>query len=184
MKGQMDPSDAFTRSSSNVSLALLVRSGNDGSSGSSRGRGGAGGSRRMMRRVLHGVITFIFAIEEILYTVQTHVHFVLIFISSSGTPLSLSDLQRILSAAELLSEMLREVNPNDHEAVNDEIIAELVNQCRSYQKKIMSMVSSVRDEDLFSQSLDLNDILQILHSKHDAIASGHSQSLNALIGSA
>lgn len=28
---------------------------------------------------------------------------------------SLSDLQRILSAAELLSEMLREVNPNDHE---------------------------------------------------------------------
>uniref|UniRef100_A0A453QT06 VHS domain-containing protein n=1 Tax=Aegilops tauschii subsp. strangulata TaxID=200361 RepID=A0A453QT06_AEGTS len=36
-------------------------------------------------------------------------------ISSSGSPLSLSDLQRILSAAELLSEMLREVDPNDHE---------------------------------------------------------------------
>ncbi|XP_044957422.1 TOM1-like protein 6 isoform X1 [Hordeum vulgare subsp. vulgare] len=93
-------------------------------------------------------------------------------ISSSGSPLSLSDLQRILSAAELLSEMLREVNPNDHEAVNDEIIAELVNQCRSYQKKIMSLVSSVSDEDLLSQSLDLNDRLQILLSKHDAIASG------------
>uniref|UniRef100_A0A453QT15 GAT domain-containing protein n=1 Tax=Aegilops tauschii subsp. strangulata TaxID=200361 RepID=A0A453QT15_AEGTS len=85
---------------------------------------------------------------------------------------SLSDLQRILSAAELLSEMLREVDPNDHEAVNDEIIAELVNQCRSYQKKIMSLVSSVSDEDLLSQSLDLNDRLQILLSKHDAIASG------------
>ncbi|KAM3195205.1 hypothetical protein ACQJBY_071344 [Aegilops geniculata] len=93
-------------------------------------------------------------------------------ISSSGSPLSLSDLQRILSAAELLSEMLREVDPNDHEAVNDEIIAELVNQCRSYQKKIMSLVSSVSDEDLLSQSLDLNDKLQILLSKHDAIASG------------
>ncbi|KAE8790727.1 TOM1-like protein 2 [Hordeum vulgare] len=109
----MDPSGASASSSSNVSLASLVRS---GSSGSSHGRGGADGSRRMMRRVLRGVITFIFAI----------------------------DLQRILSAAELLSEMLREVNPNDHEAVNDEIIAELVNQCRSYQKKIMSLVSSVR----------------------------------------
>lgn len=93
-------------------------------------------------------------------------------ISSSGSPLSLSDLQRILSAAELLSEMLREVNPNDHEAVNDEIIAELVSQCRSYQKKIMSLVSSVSDEDLLSQSLDLNDRLQILLSQHDAIASG------------
>ncbi|VAI81387.1 unnamed protein product [Triticum turgidum subsp. durum] len=57
----MDPSGAFARSSSNVSLASLVRSGSGGS-GSSRGRGGAGGSRRMVRRVLRGVITFIFAI--------------------------------------------------------------------------------------------------------------------------
>jgi hypothetical protein len=55
----MDPSGAFSRSSSNVSLASLVRS---GSGGSGRGRGGAVGSRRMMQRVLRGVITFIFAI--------------------------------------------------------------------------------------------------------------------------
>jgi hypothetical protein len=52
----MDPTGAFSRSSSNVSLASLVRS------GSGRGRGGAVGSRRMMQRVLRGVITFIFAI--------------------------------------------------------------------------------------------------------------------------
>ncbi|KAL6873931.1 hypothetical protein ACP4OV_014013 [Aristida adscensionis] len=66
----MDPSGAFLqqgafpRSSSNVSLSSLGRS---GSGGSGRGRGagaGAGGTRgrRMMRRVCRGVITFIFAI--------------------------------------------------------------------------------------------------------------------------
>uniref|UniRef100_A0A453T8X6 YMGG-like Gly-zipper domain-containing protein n=1 Tax=Aegilops tauschii subsp. strangulata TaxID=200361 RepID=A0A453T8X6_AEGTS len=58
----MDPSGAFARSSSNVSLASLVRSGSGGSSGSSGSSRGRGGSRRMVRRVLRGVITFIFAI--------------------------------------------------------------------------------------------------------------------------
>lgn len=61
----MDPSGAFLqqapssfpRSSSNVSLSSLARSG----SGGGRGRGGTRG-RKMMRRVCRGVITFIFAI--------------------------------------------------------------------------------------------------------------------------
>ncbi|KAL6630992.1 hypothetical protein ACP70R_028332 [Stipagrostis hirtigluma subsp. patula] len=92
--------------------------------------------------------------------------------SSNRTSLSLSDLERMLGAAELLSEMLRAVNPNDQDAVNDEIITELVKQCQSDQKWIMSSVSSVRDEELLGQALDLNDKLQILLEKHDAIASG------------
>ncbi|KAL6865079.1 hypothetical protein ACP4OV_016230 [Aristida adscensionis] len=92
--------------------------------------------------------------------------------SSNGTSLSMSDLERMLGAAELLSEMLRAVNPNDHDAINDEIIMELVNQCRSDQKRIMSSVSSLRDEELLGQALDLNDKLQILLEKYDAIASG------------
>jgi hypothetical protein len=49
------------------------------------------------------------------------------------------DLERMLGAVELLSEMLRAVDPNDHDAVNDEIITELVNQCRSDQKKVLSL---------------------------------------------
>ncbi|CAN6333483.1 unnamed protein product [Urochloa humidicola] len=92
--------------------------------------------------------------------------------SSNGAPLSMTDLERMLGAAELLSEMLRAVDPSDHDAVNDEIITELVNQCRSDQKKILSLVSSLRDEELLGQALDLNDKLQILLEKHDAMASG------------
>ncbi|WVZ98004.1 hypothetical protein U9M48_043497 [Paspalum notatum var. saurae] len=92
--------------------------------------------------------------------------------SSHGASLSMPDLERMLGAAELLNEMLRAVNPNDNDVVSDEIIRELVNQCRSDQKKIMGSVSLVRDEELLGQALDLNDKLQILLEKHDAIASG------------
>ncbi|PAN20618.1 hypothetical protein PAHAL_3G336900 [Panicum hallii] len=92
--------------------------------------------------------------------------------SSNGASLSMLDLERMLGAVELLSEMLRAVDPNDHDAVNDEIITELVNQCRSDQKKVLSLVSSLRDEELLGQALDLNDKLQILLEKHDAMVSG------------
>ncbi|TVU18860.1 hypothetical protein EJB05_34975 [Eragrostis curvula] len=92
--------------------------------------------------------------------------------SSSGASLSISDLERMLGGAELLSDMLRAVNPIDHDVVNDEIITELVSQCRSDQKRIMHSVSSLRDEDLLGQALDLNDKLQILLQKHDAMVSG------------
>ncbi|CAN6347266.1 unnamed protein product [Urochloa humidicola] len=92
--------------------------------------------------------------------------------SFNGAPLSMPDLEHMLGAAELLSEMLRAVDPSDQDAVNDEIITELMNQCRSDQKKILSLVSSLRDEELLGQALDLNDKLQILIEKHDAMASG------------
>jgi len=64
--------------------------------------------------------------------------------SSNAASLSMLDLERMLGAVELLSEMLRAVDPNDQDAVNDEIIVELVNQCRLDQKKILSLVSSLR----------------------------------------
>lgn len=92
--------------------------------------------------------------------------------SSHGASLSMSDLECMLGAAELLNEMLRAVNPNENDVISDEIIRELVKQCRSDQKKIMDSVSLVRDEELLGQALDLNDKLQILLEKHDAIASG------------
>ncbi|CAN6192643.1 unnamed protein product [Urochloa humidicola] len=53
----MTSSFSFPRSSSNVSLSSLARSG----SGAGRGRGATRG-RKMVRRVCRGVITFIFAI--------------------------------------------------------------------------------------------------------------------------
>lgn len=92
--------------------------------------------------------------------------------ASEMANLSLSNLDSMQSVKELLAEMLQAVNPNDREALNDEIIADLVSQCRSNQKKLMQMLTSTGDEELLAQGLTLNDSLQSLLVKHDAIASG------------
>ncbi|XP_042436672.1 TOM1-like protein 6 isoform X1 [Zingiber officinale] len=86
--------------------------------------------------------------------------------------LSLSDFSRIRDMIELLREMLQAVNPNDREAVRDELIVELVNQGRSNQKKLMNFIGSTGDEKLLGESLELNDELQSLLARHDAIAAG------------
>ncbi|KAL5709834.1 hypothetical protein ACHQM5_020473 [Ranunculus cassubicifolius] len=86
--------------------------------------------------------------------------------------ISLSNLDAMQSVTDLLSDMLQAVNPNDREAVKDEIIVDLVTQCRSNQKKLMQMLSSTSNEELLARGLELNDCLQSLLVKHDAIASG------------
>ncbi|XP_073113417.1 TOM1-like protein 6 isoform X2 [Elaeis guineensis] len=92
--------------------------------------------------------------------------------ASEMANLSLSDLDSMQSVTELLSDMLKAVNPKDPGAVKDEVITDLVSQCRSNQRKVMQFVSSTRDEELLGQGLALNDNIQSLLAKHDAIASG------------
>ncbi|OAY66849.1 TOM1-like protein 2 [Ananas comosus] len=92
--------------------------------------------------------------------------------ASEMASLSLSDLDRVRSVMELLSEMLKAVNPSDRGAVKDEVITDLVSQCRSNQKKLMQLVNTTMDEEHLEQVLQLNDDLQSLLAKHDAIASG------------
>ncbi|XP_008799838.2 TOM1-like protein 6 [Phoenix dactylifera] len=86
--------------------------------------------------------------------------------------LSLSDLNNIRSVMELLSDMLKAVNPYDRGAVRDEVITDLVSQSRTNQKRVMQLVSSTGDEKLLGLGLELYDKLQSLLMKHDAIASG------------
>ncbi|XP_017974896.1 PREDICTED: target of Myb protein 1 [Theobroma cacao] len=86
--------------------------------------------------------------------------------------LSLSSLDSMRDVMELLSDMLQAVNPDDRAAVKDEVIVDLVNRCRSNQKKLMQMLTTTGDEELLARGLELNDSLQSLLAKHDAIASG------------
>ncbi|KAJ6803794.1 target of Myb protein 1-like [Iris pallida] len=92
--------------------------------------------------------------------------------ASEMANLSLSDLGRVRSVMDLLGDMLKAVSQDDSESVKDEVITDLVSQCRSNQKKLMQLVNSTGDEDLLAQGLTLNDELQSLLAKHDAIASG------------
>uniref|UniRef100_A0A3N7F867 VHS domain-containing protein n=1 Tax=Populus trichocarpa TaxID=3694 RepID=A0A3N7F867_POPTR len=86
--------------------------------------------------------------------------------------LSLSGLDSMWDVMELLNDMLQAVNPGNHEAIKDEVIVDLVDRCRSNQKKLMQMLATTGDEELLGKGLELNDSMQILLAKHDAIASG------------
>eukprot|EP00268_Persea_americana_P050632 TRINITY_DN5519_c0_g2_i1.p1 TRINITY_DN5519_c0_g2~~TRINITY_DN5519_c0_g2_i1.p1 ORF type:complete len:637 (+),score=139.23 TRINITY_DN5519_c0_g2_i1:186-2096(+) len=92
--------------------------------------------------------------------------------ASEMESLSLSNLDSIRSIMELLNEMLQAVNSNDREALKDEVIMDLASRCRSNQKKLVQLLNSTGDEELLGQGLALNDSLQTLLAKHDAIASG------------
>jgi hypothetical protein len=55
---------------------------------------------------------------------------------------SLEGLNSIRNATELLCDMVNAFNPADRLAVKDEIITDLVSQCRSNQQKLMQFVRS------------------------------------------
>ncbi|XP_019162084.1 PREDICTED: target of Myb protein 1-like [Ipomoea nil] len=86
--------------------------------------------------------------------------------------LSLSTISSMRSIVDLLAEMLLAVKPGDRAAVKDEVIVDLVERCRANQKKLIDMLTTNRDDGLLERGLDLNDILQSVLGKHDAIASG------------
>ncbi|KAF5750758.1 TOM1-like protein 2 [Tripterygium wilfordii] len=86
--------------------------------------------------------------------------------------LSLSSMDAMRNVMELLNDMLQAVNPSDRSAVKDEIIADVVDRCRSNQKMLMQMLTTTSDEELLCRGLELNDSMQIVLAKHDAIASG------------
>jgi hypothetical protein len=55
---------------------------------------------------------------------------------------SLEGLNSIKNVTELLCDMVNALNPADRMAVKDEIITDLVSQCRSNQQKLMQFIGS------------------------------------------
>eukprot|EP00850_Spirogloea_muscicola_P020477 SM000217S06859 [mRNA] locus=s217:187477:192623:+ [translate_table: standard] len=82
------------------------------------------------------------------------------------------DLKNARGSVEVLNEMLAAINPRDRGAVRQDVIVELVEQSRDTQRQVMELVSTTSNEALLAQALGLNDDIQKVLSKHDAIATG------------
>ncbi|PWA36632.1 ENTH/VHS/GAT family protein [Artemisia annua] len=65
--------------------------------------------------------------------------------------LSESMIESMRNVSDLLSEMLQEIDPNDRAAVKDEVIVDVVDRCRSNQKKLMEMLASTIFRSIYHQ---------------------------------
>lgn len=92
--------------------------------------------------------------------------------STDASTWSSKDMDGARGALEVLNEMLNALDPGDRQALKEELIVQLVEQCRSNQKSVMQLVNTTMDERLLQQGLDLNDELQRVLAKYDAISSG------------
>ncbi|XP_018484436.1 TOM1-like protein 9 isoform X2 [Raphanus sativus] len=86
--------------------------------------------------------------------------------------LSLSEIQNAKGLMDVLAEMLSALEPGNKEDLKQEVMVDLVEQCRTYKQRVVHLVNSTSDESLLSQGLALNDDLQRVLTSYEALASG------------
>ncbi|KAK1587141.1 hypothetical protein Q3G72_010045 [Acer saccharum] len=85
-----------------------------------------------------------------------------------------SIIQKASNALEVLKEVLDAVDTQHPEGAKDEFTLDLVEQCSFQKQRVMHLVMTSRDETVVSRAIDLNDQLQKILSRHDALLAGRS----------
>lgn len=93
-------------------------------------------------------------------------------LQSDPSGLNLEEIQTANGVANVLMEMLNFLDPQNNEGVKEEVIIDLVDQCRAYQKRVIVLVDNALDEELMMKGLALNDTLQRVLLHYADIAKG------------
>ncbi|KAL0327548.1 UNVERIFIED_CONTAM: TOM1-like protein 9 [Sesamum angustifolium] len=86
--------------------------------------------------------------------------------------LSLTEIQNARGIMDVLAEMLNALDPSNKEGIQQDVIIDLVEQCRSFKHRVVHLVNSTADESSLCEGLALNDDLQRVLAKHESLSSG------------
>ncbi|XP_042517383.1 TOM1-like protein 5 [Macadamia integrifolia] len=82
-----------------------------------------------------------------------------------------SIIQKASAALEVLREVLDAIDIQHPEEAKDEFTLDLVEQCSFQKQRVMHLVMTSRNEKVVSQAIELNDKLQKVLTRHDALLS-------------